>query len=148
MAYCWKKEREALIRHTKSQIRLKEYSWSHGLCSRYCHIVLHGTTRQSCFFELGQLHPLLHSLTYFLYPSWISPLSHPDVDEFRVVPSYRVWLCIPLTEASGELQEEGAVLTKASPAQRAADMMDCRRKSPSHLRMRSWRFAWIIPIII
>lgn len=67
--------------------------------------------------------------------------SHPNVDELHVVPSYRVWLSVPLTEVSGELQEEGAVVTKASPAKRAADMTDDRRKSQSHLRMKSWRFA-------
>lgn len=51
-------------------------------------------------------------------------------------------------EVSRELLEEEAVVTKARPAKRVADMMDYRRKSQSHLRMRSWRCAWIMPMII
>lgn len=51
-------------------------------------------------------------------------------------------------EVSGELLEEEAVVTKARPAKRVADMMDYGRKSQSHLRMRSWRCAWIMPMVI
>lgn len=65
------------------------------------------------------------------------------MDEYRVVPSDRVSLSVPLTEVMGELEEEGADVTRLllRKVKRAADMMDYRTKSQSHLRMRSWRFA-------